>query len=176
MPQDRREPVRVGRVVGIFGLEGWVKVESYTRHREDLLAYGRWQLRLKEGWVGVHVTESRVQGRGLVAHVRDCDDRDAAQTLVGADIGVDWQDLPPRAPGEFYWAELQGLKVVDREGVELGTVSHLIETGANDVLVVERVGMATEAVQGPLLIPYIRSAIEAVDLDAGLIRVDWEAD
>ncbi|MHB1942540.1 MAG: ribosome maturation factor RimM [Acidiferrobacteraceae bacterium] len=154
MPQDRREPVRVGRVVGIFGLEGWVKVESYTRHREDLLAYRRWQLRLKEGWVDVHVTESR----------------------VGVDIGVDWQDLPPRQPGEFYWAELQGLKVVDRDGVELGTVSHLIETGANDVLVVARAGMAAEAVQQTLLIPYIRSAIEAVDLDAGLIRVDWEAD
>ncbi|MHB1950618.1 MAG: ribosome maturation factor RimM [Acidiferrobacteraceae bacterium] len=167
---DRREPVHLGRIVGLFGLGGWVKIESYTRHREDLLDYRRWQLRLRGGWVPVDVCESRVQGRGLLAHISGFDDRDRAQDLVGADIGVDWGDLPPRAPGEFYWAELEGLRVVNASGAELGTVSNLFETGANDVLVVR------QAAGKALLIPYIRTAIQSVDLEAGVIRVDWEAD
>ena len=170
--RDRREPVCLGRVVGIFGLAGWVKVESYTRHREDLLGYGPWQLRLRDGWTSVQVTESRIQGRGLLAHISGYDDRDRAQSLVGVDIGVEWGDLPPRAPGEFYWADLEGLRVVDRSGAELGTVSGLFETGANDVLVVDRAGGVGQS----LLIPYIRTAIQSVDLDSGVIRVDWESD
>ncbi len=169
---DRREPVCLGRVVGIFGLAGWVKVESYTRRREDLLTYRTWQLRRRDGWASVEVAESRVQGRGLLAHISGYDDRNSAQDLVGVDIGIDWQDLPPRAPGEFYWAELEGLKVVDTSGIELGTVRGLFETGANDVLVVDRVAGTGQ----PLLIPYIRTAVQSVDLDTGVIRVDWESD
>lgn len=171
MPQDQRAPVRLGRVVGVLGLAGWVKVESYTRAREDLLQYEYWQLRLQEQWRPLRLLDGRIQGRSLVAKLQGVDSRDMAQALIGVDIAVNRDDLEPLAEGEFYWAELEGLRVVTVAGEEVGRVHHLIETGANDVLVVER----AEG-QGEILIPYIKSAVQHVDLGTGVIRVDWDID
>lgn len=171
MPQDQGAPVRLGRVVGVLGLAGWVKVESYTRQREDLLQYERWQLLLKDEWRSLRLLDGRIQGRSLVAKLEGVDSRDLAQAIIGADIAVDREALEPLEEGEFYWAELEGLRVVTVSGEEVGRVHHLIETGANDVMVVDRAGG-----QGEILIPYIRSAVQQVDLAAGVIRVDWEVD
>jgi 16S rRNA processing protein RimM len=159
----------IGKIVGLFGVHGWVKIYSYTRPREALLGYRPWRVRRPDGWHELPVADGRVQGKGLVARFEGIGDRDRAAELVGAEIGLDLAQLPAAGPGEYYWAELEGLRVVDGSGVELGTVSHLFETGANDVLVV-RDGRRER------LIPFTRDAVRAVDLARGEIRVEWDRD
>jgi 16S rRNA processing protein RimM len=110
----------------------------------------------------------RQQGKGIVAHLKGCDDRDQAAALMETEIAIRREQLPEAAPGEYYWADLQGLKVINTEGIELGVVDHLLETGANDVLIV-RDG-DTER-----LIPYVFGQfVLDVALDQGVMRVDWD--
>lgn len=168
MTGRRERRVIVGRVVGLFGVRGWIKVYSYTRPPEALLGYDRWQLEVQGAWHAHEVAEGRRQGRGLVARLAGVQDRDAAAALVGATVAISPAQLPPRAPGEYYWAELEGLRVINLEHQELGRVSHLFETGANDVLVVRG--------ERERLIPFGREVVRQVDLEAGVIRVDWDAE
>ena len=160
--------VGLGRIDGLFGVRGWVKVYSYTRPREKILTYVPWFVSTPEGWQQMVVEEGRVQGKGIVAKLAGIDDRDQASRLVGAEIGCEATQMSPLKQGEFYWAQLEGLKVVNLSGQELGVVSHLIETGANDVIVV-RNGRER-------CIPATPGVLQDVDLAAGLIRVDWDAD
>lgn len=160
--------VVVGRVTGLFGVQGWVKVHAYTRHREDILEYDHWFLQQGDQWVQSRLEDGRTQGQGIVAKLAGIDGRDAAAPWVGADIAITTAELPPLKAGEYYWSQLEGLEVVNLDGTVLGRVSHLFETGANDVLVV--VG------ERERLIPYIPDAIKEVDLAARRIRVDWDAE
>jgi 16S rRNA processing protein RimM len=164
-----RQPVILGRVVGLFGVRGWVKVHSYTEPREALLEYRGWLLGRDGDWQQVDVAEGRQHGKGIVVRLQGIEDRDAAAELLGSDIGVDRDALPEAEDGRYYWADLEGLTVVHRDGTELGKVAYLMATGANDVLVVD----------GPVerLIPFVpETVILDVDLAAGVIRVDWEWD
>lgn len=167
-PVRSDDPVTMGRVAGLYGVRGWVKVYSHTRDKADLLHYPRWLLKTAEGWREYEVSESRVHGAGLVARLAGFEDRDHAAPLVGMDIAVRRSELPELPAGEYYWAQLQGLRVLNEEGVDLGRLSHLFETGANDVMVV--IG------ERERLVPFIRSVVKKVDLAAGEIRVDWDAD
>lgn len=160
--------VVLGRISGIHGVRGEVKVFSETRERAGILEYPLWQLRVPSGWRAVRLLGGHVQGSGVVvARLEGVEDRDQARALIGTEIAVRREELPPAEPGTYYWADLEGLTVVNLDGVVLGTVSHLFETGANDVLV---------AVDGERerLIPYTREAVKQVDLQARTIRVDWD--
>lgn len=115
------------------------------------------------------VTEAKTHGKGLVAKFKGSDDRDAAAHLNGQEIAIRRDQLPPAAEGEYYWSDLQGLEVFTTEGVSLGKVDHLLETGANDVLVVKG--------ERERLIPYVTGPIvKKVDLNAGTMQVDWDPD
>ncbi len=160
--------VVLGRVVGVFGTRGWIKVRSHSRERAGILRYPRWQLGSAGHWVEYGVVEGRVQGRGVIARLTGVQDPAQARVLVGADIAVAREELPALEPGAHYWADLEGLRVVNLAGVELGRVDHLIETGANDVIVVRG--------ERERLIPCIKSVVRAVDAGSGVIRVDWDAD
>lgn len=160
--------VLIGRVSGLFGIKGWVKVHSYTRVREGILDYDRWKLKVGQDWRAFEVAEGRKQAGGVVARLQGVDNRDSASILIGADIAIARSQLPKLKRGEVYWTDVVGLKVVNLEGFELGTVSHLFETGANDVMVVRG--------ERERLIPYVADAIHDVDLDAGVVRVDWDKD
>jgi 16S rRNA processing protein RimM len=162
------ELVTMGQVVGLYGVRGWVKVYSHTREREGILAYSRWWLRLPDGWRQFELEDGRRQGQGVVAQLKGIADRNQAARLVGADIGIDRRELPALPEGEYYWAQLEGLTVRNLEGTELGTVSHLVETGANDVLVVTG--------ERERWIPYTPDVIREVDLESGILVVDWDAD
>jgi 16S rRNA processing protein RimM len=106
-------------------------------------------------------------GKGVIARLADCENRDQARALMGCEIGIRRDQLPATAPGEYYWRDLQGLKVVTIEGEWLGMVDHLIETGANDVLVVKG--------ERERLIPFVLDqVIVNVDLDKREIQVDWD--
>lgn len=159
----------LGRISGLFGVKGWVKIHSDTSPREGILGYKLWYLKKPGGWESTKLLAGRVQGKGVVALLSGCEDRDQAVGLIGLDIAIRREQLPKLKPGEYYWSDLEGLRVETIEGVDLGVVSHLFETGANDVLVVTG--------DRERLIPYTPGeAIREVDLKAGRILVDWDAD
>jgi 16S rRNA processing protein RimM len=166
MSGERR--VLLGKVVGVFGVRGWLKLQSHTEPRSALFDYRPWTLRHRGVERSVEKIEGREQGRGLVASFPGIDTREAAETLIGAEIWVDRAQLPKPRRGEYYWVDLETLAVQTVDGVALGRVSHLFATGANDVLV---------AVDGERerLIPFLPDdVVKKVDLEAGLIVVDWD--
>ena len=154
----------IGKIVGLHGVSGWVKLESYTEPRVALFSYKPWLV----GETEVAKVQGREQGKGLIGKLDGIDDRDSAVRLIGAEIKIPRSALPKPKRGEFYWADLEGLEVVTTEGAVLGKVSHLFATGANDVLVV-RDG------ERERLIPYVtKQFVHKIDLDAGRITVDWD--
>jgi 16S rRNA processing protein RimM len=161
--------VLVGRIVGVFGVAGAVKLHSFTEPRENIFSYRPWLVRLGNETRAIDRAKGKVQGKGMVATLPGVDDRDAAAALMGAEIYVQRSALPQAAPGEVYWSDLEGLRVSTVEGRELGVVSHLFATGANDVLVVKG--------ERERLVPFIRdSVVREIDLAAGTIVVDWDPD
>jgi 16S rRNA processing protein RimM len=164
-----RKRIVIGKVGGPFGVKGWIKLLSWTEPREEIADYSPWQLKQGEGWKEWKVAEFRPHGKGLAARLVGLDDRDQAAALMGADIAV-WRDqLGETAPGQYYWADLVGLEVRLAGGESFGKVQGLMATGANDVLVVKG--------ERERLVPFIQGqVIKGVDLDAGIITVDWDPD
>lgn len=159
----------MGRISGLFGVQGWVKVYSYTEPREAVLDYDRWLLGRKDGWQEATVAEGQRHGKTIIVRIDGYVDRDQAAKLVGLDIGVPREAMPETDNGRFYWSDLEGLRVLHRDGTELGKVAYLLETGANDVMVVKG--------DGERLIPFVMDKVVlGVDLDKGEIEVDWEWD
>jgi len=177
-PPDTPDPeyVTLGRIVGLYGVRGWVKVHSDTDPRENIVSYSRWWLRKSSLWRSIEVLQGKRQGKTIVAQLAGVADRDQAALLMGSDIAVLRGELPGLQPGEYYWTDLIGSTVVTPAGVAFGTVTRLFETGANDVVVVkdERPGSETGA---EILIPWvIPSVITNVNLDQKRIVVDWDPD
>ncbi|MTW21435.1 ribosome maturation factor RimM [Allochromatium palmeri] len=155
----------IGRVSGLYGVKGWIKIHSETDPREGILRYSPWLL----GADGVErrVFEGKSHGKGVIARLDGCEDRDQAAALIGQEIAIRRDQLPPPRPDEFYWIDLEGLAVVTQTGVELGQVSHLFATGANDVLVVQG--------DRERLIPFVwKDVVLDVDFDQRRIQVDWD--
>lgn len=162
------ERVSLGRISGCHGVRGWVKVVSYTEPRTNIFEYQPWLLCRGADRRETAVVEGREHGRTLIARLVGVDDRDAARELIGLEIAVHRAQLPEPAEGEFYWTDLIGLTVATTKGQVLGVVDRLMETGANDVLVVK--GDDRER-----LVPFIRDQIvRIIDLDAGTMEVDWD--
>ncbi|WP_456416633.1 ribosome maturation factor RimM [Thiolapillus sp.] len=158
--------VTLGRISGLHGVQGWLKVFSDTRPRENILTYSPWYLQRGQGWEKWLPEAGRRQGKLVLVKLQGCNDRETARELMEAAIAVRRSQLPVTAD-EFYWADLEGMQVVTCRGVNLGRVSHLFETGANDVLVVRG--------EKERLIPWIwEQVIQDVDLEQGRIRVDWD--
>ena len=160
----------LGKIAGLFGVKGWVKVFSHTDPRENIVGYSPWYLRKGGGeWTPVKVKSGRRHGKSVVALLEGIEDRDGAVALQGYDIAVHRSQLPAPADGEFYWTDLIGLTVSTESGVELGRVDHLLETGANDVLVVRG--------ERERLIPFLYGdVVKTVDLAQRCMVVDWDPD
>lgn len=164
---DRR--VLIGQVVGVAGVAGQVKIHSFTEPRENIFRYRPWILVHEGRETAVERPQGRAQGKGMVATLPGIADRDRALAMMGADIFITRAQLPRAKPGEYYWADLEGLAVSTLEGVALGTVAHLFSTGANDVIVVRG--------DRERLLPYIHGqVVHEIDLDARTMRVDWDPD
>jgi 16S rRNA processing protein RimM len=165
--------VVMGRVVAPYGVNGWIKVQPFTQESRGLLDYSSWQVGREGAWQPRSVETAKVHGAAVVAKLAGISDRDQAALLQGMRIAISRNEFPAPASGEFYWADLMGLRVVNETGVELGTVSRVFETGANDVLVVED---KVSGVVSERLLPFIETVIRKVDFPGGKITVDWEAD
>jgi len=161
--------VILGRVSGVFGVKGWLKVQSYTEPRDNIVGFGAWTLRMNGVDHAFDVEEGHSHAGSVVAKLHGLDDRDRARDWIGADIVVLREQLPKIAAGELYWTDLEGLEVRTTTGTVLGTVDHLLATGGNDVLVLDS--------SPRLLIPFVAGdVVKEVDLKAGLIVVDWSPD
>ncbi len=166
MGGDRRRTV-LGHVSGSYGVRGWLKVMPETRRRDTLLDYPRWHLQAPGEWMECRVLEARVHGSGLVARLEGIEDRDQAQALKGRNIAIWHDELPKLGPGEYYWSELIGLKVVTDTGIELGVLDRFLETGANDVFLVR--GKVEHC------LPYLPGEVVLrVDLEARCMEVNWD--
>ena len=164
--------VLLGRINAAYGLKGWVKVFSYTDPLEEILKYNPWTLRRRDVDKQVEIEQGRKHGKGLVARLAGAENRDHADALIGNEI---WGQLPDLEEGDFYWHQLHGMVVENEVGEILGSVDHMMETGANDVMVVEP---TLESIDDKKrLIPYVdEQVVVDVDLEGGRIVVNWLAD
>lgn len=160
-----QERIVLGRITGVFGIKGWVKIQSYTEPLEAILKYDDWQLERRDAQRAVTVREGRRHGKQLVAHLESVDDRDVAATFVGFEITVARTSLAPLAAREFYRADLIGLEVRDATGALLGRVDHFIDAKAHPLMVVRG--------ERELWLPVTAQHLRRVDLAKGEIHVDW---
>jgi len=158
----------MGRIAAPFGVRGWVRIQPDTAAPGSLLAYKTWWIGNDGDWWEVPVAEAKVHGSALAARLEGFQDRDAAAALRGKSIAVPRSQLPKARDDEYYWADLLGLRVVNGEGRELGSIAQILQTGANDVLVVQG--------ERERLVPFIADVIREVDTAAGVVRVEWNAE
>lgn len=168
--------VNIGRITAVYGVKGWFKIHSYTEIAEDVFAYNPWWLKTAHGVKQVEVDEARPHGKGFVAHIKGIDDRESAVQYTSVDIAVERDLLPELDDGEYYWSQLEGLKVTSVYGGQaqrLGRIAKLLETGANDVLVVVPDDQSID--QRERLIPYVpEQFVVSIDLAVGEMQVDWD--
>lgn len=163
----------VGKITSVYGVKGWVKIYSFTSPMENILAYAPWQLKMGGQWKPYKVAESKQHGKGLIARLEGVNDRELARQFCGVEIAIDKALLPELDAGEFYWSQLEQLAVYTLNGELLGRVSHLIETGSNDVLIVK--GNAESIDRRERMIPYLPDqVIKEINLETGTMRVDWD--
>ena len=161
--------VVIGRIASVYGLKGWNKIISFTEPRNKIFEYTSWQMNLNGEWKETNPSSHKPHGKGLLVKLAGCESCEDAQGYVGTEINVERDQLPTLENNQFYWTDLEGLSVINEQGLTLGTVKRLIETGSNDVLVVE--GEKNYA------IPYIRNDfVLNVDIQNKIINVAWDAD
>lgn len=183
-PEDA---VEVGIVVDAWGLKGWIKVKPFASDPQALFSSRRWFLKPSErtavvrpATVGkplpplLRITQVKEHGEVVVALAQEVPDRDAAEALRGARVFIGRSSFPTAGTDEFYWIDLIGLNVVNRQGEQLGTVAGLIDTGPHSVLRVAPEGVVDEA--AGRLIPFVAAYIDDVSLEQRLITVDWGLD
>lgn len=158
----------VGKIGAPYGVRGWVKIQSFTEPLENILHYQPWFFADKQNnWQEVATESRQVHGLSLMAKFADVDSPEAARLLTGKTIAIPRDLLPKLNNDEYYWSDLQGLTVLDKEGKALGIVTSLMETGANDVLIVKG--------EKEFAVPYLPGkSILSIDLEKREIRVDWE--
>lgn len=167
--------VLVGKITAAYGIQGWVKVYSHTSPMEQILKYKPWLLKKGSKSQVLKPVKGKTQGKGLVARLEGFEDRNQAEAILGYEVWVDRSLFADLEDGEFYWDQLEGLKVFNQQEQLLGQVSHLIETGANDVLVLKATPESIDDKER--LIPFVEPEIVLqVDLLAGSMRVNWDAD
>ncbi|MBT8140852.1 MAG: ribosome maturation factor RimM [Gammaproteobacteria bacterium] len=165
----------LGKVGGVFGLHGWLKILSYCEPKNNIFEYPIWYLQKPGSNSGtldeLEVSKGKAQGKGLIAKLDGVDDRCKAESLLGCNIYIHKNQLDNLDANDFYWHQLIGLQVKDQHNAELGQVDHLLATGANDVLVVKPCDTNAKNI----LIPYVwGQVIKTVDLESGTITVDWD--
>ena len=167
-PQENNKKLLVGKINGFFGLQGWVKVFSYTNPRTNILNYSPWSIKVDGNFQSIDIANGREQSKTIVAHIKGIDNREDSQKFIGQDIYINKEQLPELTQGEYYWHELIGFDVINKDEERLGTVDYFVETGANDVLVVKG--------KKEYWIPYIEPFLVSIDSKNNKILVDWDKD
>lgn len=177
------DAVEVGRVLGAWGVKGWIKMQPLGRDALALIGAKCWHLRPPDHGpaptalpAALQVTQARRHGDSVVAQVADCADRSQAEALRGARVFVSRASFPRTHSDEYYWVDLIGAEVINREHQVLGKVTGLIDAGGSDVLCVQPPASGQTARQGEHLIPFVSAYVDTVDVTARRIVVDWGLD
>ena len=174
-PRNVMAKLVVGRIGKTHGVKGWVRLRSWTSPAENILEFAQLLVATENGFERLRIDHSRWQGDNLLAHFEGYDEPELAKRLSGCEVSVETSELAELEAGEYYWHQLQGLRVINLAGENFGRVDHLLETGANDVLVVEPEAGSID--DRRRLIPFVwERVVRKVDLEAGTIEVDWGAD
>lgn len=161
--------VIIGRFGAPFGVKGWIKLISFTDPIENILDYQPWLLQSNQGWRKITLEDGKPHGNTMIVKLSGCDDRDVAQTYTNKEIAIERDQLPPPQANEYYWLDLVGMDVVNKQGEHFGKVSEVTATGANDVLIIKNDNKTT-------LIPFIKQVIVEVNANKNQIIVDWGID
>jgi len=156
----------IGRIAGAFGIKGWLRCLSYMEKPADILKFKDVMLGRGASWTVHRIREGRQQQKDFILRLAGVETRDQAEALIGWQIAIERSSLPALSECQYYWYQLQGLQVINQDGIKLGKVDRLMETGANDVLLVSG--------DRQRVLPWIESVIQEVDLAAGTITVDWD--
>lgn len=170
------EYIPLGKITGVHGIKGWVKVFSHTSPRVKIADYGQWFLKgnKDQSWVSRKLIEGKEQGKNIIARLDNVNYRDEAEALIGTEIAIHKDQLEVLAENEYFWRDLIGLSVKTVEGEELGEIDWLFDTGSNDVIIVKD-SSGTEVKEH--LLPYVvGDVVKSVDLEASLMVVDWDPD
>ena len=183
------DAIEVGRILDAWGVKGWVKILPHSTDPEALFSAKSWFLQAPEakfrpgfslfsGTVSVSVEEAKNHSGSVVAKFRGLDDRNAAEALRGARIFLPRSSFPAASQDEYYWVDLIGLDVVNREGVALGCVRDLMATGPHSVLCVEYTSLQDDgnSITAERMIPFVSAYVDAVDIAGKRITVDWQPD
>ncbi|EGM78621.1 16S rRNA processing protein RimM [Rheinheimera sp. A13L] len=171
-----KDLVVLGKFGAVYGINGWLKVNSYTDIPEGIFDYTPWQIQVQGNWRQMQIFGKKRHGNGLIVKLADVADRDQAQLYVNADIAVERSALPQLAEGDFYWRDLMGMAVVNEAGYHLGEVVDMMETGSNDVLVV-KANKSDAFGKTERLLPFLTdSVIKEVNNAERRILVDWDPD
>ncbi len=163
------QKIHIGKISGVFGIKGWLKVFSYTEPRKNILDYSPWIIQQGKSFRKLNVIEGKRQGKAIIARIEGVCSRDEAEPLCGLDIFIERAQLPATDKNEYYWMDLVGLSVETKQGIFLGVVDHLLRTGANDVLVLSG--------DRERLVPFLQGqTVLQIDLQNGLMIVDWDPD
>ncbi len=175
MELEQQELVTMGRIGRLYGIKGWLKLISYTEPQDNILDFKQLRAKIGGRWQELEMDQCKVHGKGLIAHFVGYDDPDDAKLLTGVELAIDAQELPKLDEEEFYWHELTGMQVMTQSGQLLGSVAKMLETGANDVLVVQPTEGSIDTRER--LIPYLpgRVVLE-VSREKRCISVEWDPD
>jgi 16S rRNA processing protein RimM len=161
--------VVIGRFGAAHGVKGWIRVTCFTENKDTALNYQPWFKKTPSGWSKIHLTSYKQQAKHLVVQIEGCEDRNQAQLLTNIEIAAQKSSLPTLEGDQYYWADLEGLTVIGQDGQELGVIDHLLETGANDVMVV------LDADKQRFLVPFImNTVVKSVNLTTKKVLIDWE--
>jgi 16S rRNA processing protein RimM len=161
--------VIIGRLGAPYGIKGWMRLISFTEPMENILNYSDWVIGIEPDWQPLHLEGIKLQSKGFLIKLQDCQTPEDTRAYTNAMVAVERKQLPTLSDDAFYWADLEGLQVINTENIHLGVVHHILATGANDVLVVK-------SDKQERLIPYTKNVIFEVDMEKHRIVVEWDAD
>ncbi|MBL1140737.1 MAG: ribosome maturation factor RimM [Proteobacteria bacterium] len=168
--QQVKSRIVVGRIGGAHGVRGWIKIMSYTRPKENIFTYSPWLIHVNGQWQEFEIEDAQQRGERLLVKFSDINSPEGARIFLNCDIAIKREQLPDLDEGQYYWHDLIGLDVFNQDQVNLGRISEITETGANDVLVVRQKGEN----KSNILIPLVMDVyVKQVDLDANKMQVDW---
>ncbi len=171
--QDNKPQIIVGRLGGAHGVLGWMKIMSYTRPKENIFTYSPWLIHVNNTWQEIEIEDSQQRGERLLVKMSGIENPEEARNYLNCDIAITREQLPELENGKYYWHDLVGLEVFNQDQVSLGMISNITETGANDVLVINKVGEN----KNNILIPLVMDVyVKQVDLVAKTMQVDWQID
>ncbi len=161
--------ISVGKIGAPFGLDGAVKIVSFTEQADDIFDFSPWYVNKKGQWVEVELEGEALHGKYLVAKFVGCEERDDAQQWTNCEIAVKRSQLPELPAGQYYWSDLEGLTVKTVAGLTLGIIDEVMETGANPVLIIQG--------EKRHLVPYLpEKVVKEVNLASNYVIVDWDSD